>query len=247
MTILVMSLPSSIVPAYAQLCNNPITIISLVGDKDALGTGTLPGNNLPPGPFDNRSPAEMAATDGSENTDVVNGQFGRTGDFDYFHTFSIPGGFTISSVDLEFGLGGMQSNDNDPNTKTLGEDGLFVDGVLIPDAFEMVSHTAFTYTLEPVSLTPADFVEFLDGAATIRIETNSFGGTNVAGGNDSPVFFDYSEITIIGCSGAVGGEILPINSMALMLAGVQSISMWMIPVVVAGAGIGVFVTMRSRK
>jgi len=45
----------------------------------------------------------------------------------------------------------------------------------------------------------------------------------------------------------VGGEILPINSMALMLAGVQSISMWMIPVVLAGAGIGVFVTMRSRK
>ena len=43
---------------------------------------------------------------------------------------------------------------------------------------------------------------------------------------------------------AVGGEILPINSMALMLAGVQSISMRMIPVVLAGAGIGVFVIKR---
>ncbi len=45
----------------------------------------------------------------------------------------------------------------------------------------------------------------------------------------------------------IGGELLPINTTALLLAGVQSISMWMIPVVVAGAGIGVFVTMRSRK
>jgi len=45
----------------------------------------------------------------------------------------------------------------------------------------------------------------------------------------------------------IGGEIIPINTTALLLAGVQSISMWMIPVVIAGAGIGVFVTMRSRK
>ncbi len=44
----------------------------------------------------------------------------------------------------------------------------------------------------------------------------------------------------------VGGEILPINSMALMLAGMQSISMWMIPVVLAGAGIGVFVIKRRN-
>ncbi len=46
---------------------------------------------------------------------------------------------------------------------------------------------------------------------------------------------------------AIGGEIIPINTTALLLAGVQSVSMWMIPVVVAGAGIGMFVIMRSRK
>jgi len=45
----------------------------------------------------------------------------------------------------------------------------------------------------------------------------------------------------------VGGEILPINTTALLLAGAQSISMWMIPVVISGAGIGMFVIMRSRK
>ncbi len=43
---------------------------------------------------------------------------------------------------------------------------------------------------------------------------------------------------------AVGGNYIPINTSALLLAGVQSISMWMIPVVIAGIGIGVFVIKR---
>jgi hypothetical protein len=46
---------------------------------------------------------------------------------------------------------------------------------------------------------------------------------------------------------AIGGEIIPIDQTALLLAGVQSVSMWMIPVVISGAGIGVFVIMRTRK
>ena len=45
---------------------------------------------------------------------------------------------------------------------------------------------------------------------------------------------------------AIGGEILPIDTTALLLAGVQSISMWMIPVVAAGIGIGVFVIKRRK-
>jgi len=45
----------------------------------------------------------------------------------------------------------------------------------------------------------------------------------------------------------IGGELIPLDTTALLLAGAQSISMWMIPVVISGAGIGVFVIMRSRK
>ena len=44
----------------------------------------------------------------------------------------------------------------------------------------------------------------------------------------------------------IGGTFVPIDSTALLLAGVQSISMWMIPVVVAGIGIGVFVIKRRK-
>jgi len=44
----------------------------------------------------------------------------------------------------------------------------------------------------------------------------------------------------------IGGTYVPIDQSALLLAGVQSISMWMIPVVIAGIGIGVFVVKRRN-
>jgi len=44
----------------------------------------------------------------------------------------------------------------------------------------------------------------------------------------------------------VGGFNVPIDTTALLLAGAQSISMWMIPVVVAGVAIGVFVIKRRK-
>jgi hypothetical protein len=42
----------------------------------------------------------------------------------------------------------------------------------------------------------------------------------------------------------IGGELLSLDNSALLLAGVQSVSMWMIPVVVSGAGIGIFMIKR---
>jgi len=44
----------------------------------------------------------------------------------------------------------------------------------------------------------------------------------------------------------IGGTLIPIDTTALLLAGVQGISMWMIPVVVAGVGIGIFVIKRRK-
>ena len=44
----------------------------------------------------------------------------------------------------------------------------------------------------------------------------------------------------------IGGFNVPIDTSALLLAGVQSISMWMIPVILAGIGIGLFVIKRRK-
>ena len=45
---------------------------------------------------------------------------------------------------------------------------------------------------------------------------------------------------------AIGGISIPIDTSALLLAGVSSISMWMIPVVIAGVGIAIFVIKRRK-
>jgi len=44
----------------------------------------------------------------------------------------------------------------------------------------------------------------------------------------------------------IGGTFVPIDQSALLLAGVQSVSMWMIPVILAGIGIGVFMIKRKK-
>ena len=46
---------------------------------------------------------------------------------------------------------------------------------------------------------------------------------------------------------AVGGTFVPIDQSALLLAGVQSVSMWMIPVVLSAAGIGVGIYLVKRR
>ena len=53
-------------------------------------------------------------------------------------------------------------------------------------------------------------------------------------------------VTKIGDDIVIGGINIPIDQSALLLAGAQSISMWMIPVVVAGIGIGIFVIKRRK-
>jgi len=50
------------------------------------------------------------------------------------------------------------------------------------------------------------------------------------------------------CGGAlpVGGTSIPIDQSALLLAGAQSVSMWMIPVLIAGIGVAIFVIKRRN-
>ena len=68
---------------------------------------------------------------------------------------------------------------------------------------------------------------------------------------DSNIGFDtfrfFVPDPINGPDVPIGGTYIPIDQSALLLAGVQSVSMWMIPVVVAGIGIGVFVIKRKKN
>jgi hypothetical protein len=171
-------------------------IVSTVGDVDALGTATLPGGALPNGPFDNRSAAEMLATDGSEHTDQATQSFGYPRDVTFTHTYTLgPGMFAIGAV-LELGIGGLQSNDTDPETFSLGEDALFFNGWWVPEAFAGVNQSARGYGILSINLPIVyAFMLNLDTTATFTVDLNS----NAGGGPSSrvePVFYDYSRLIV---------------------------------------------------
>ena len=63
----------------------------------------------------------------------------------------------------------------------------------------------------------------------------------------NPLMYWIDDISLTTQTAApIGGTFVPIDTTALLLASVQSISMWMIPVVVAGIVIGVFVIKRRK-
>ena len=124
---------------------NAAPILSVVGDRDALGTGISAGGELPAGPFDNRSATEAAATDGSQNTDRATGESGLTLDNTFMHVWAVPTGMQLAGAVLELGIGGMESNDTDPLTSLLGEDALFVNGTLVTGAFAGVNQAPREY------------------------------------------------------------------------------------------------------
>jgi len=104
----------------------------------------------------------------------------------------------------------------------------------------------WSWTLrEPVGPTDGKIAYVSNGLFAAQSETNWLVTTNDGFGAYNAALLNFA----FSCSddGApVGGFNVPINTSALLLAGVQSISMWMIPVVVAGIGIGVFVIKRRN-
>ena len=71
--------------------------------------------------------------------------------------------------------------------------------------------------------------------------TGALLNANFVTGLSDPRFIAFDTLQI-----PIGGTYIPIDQTALLLAGVQSISMWMIPVILAGIGIGVFVVIRRK-
>jgi hypothetical protein len=181
----------------AAIFANAAVIVSMVGDEDALGTGTPIGGMLPLGPFDNRSAAEMAATDGAQNTDVATNPAGggSVADNTYIHTFTIPAGLSIGSAIVEFGLGGMQSNDSNPATSGIGEDALRVDGVLVPEAFAGVDQGPFGYGIVQIALPSSVLALLGDGQVSLFIDLNGNAGLGPSS-RAEPVYYDFSRLTI---------------------------------------------------
>lgn len=178
-------------------------VISFVGDPDGLGFG-IPDNGTVPvtGLFDNRSSSEMTATDGSQNTDHANIENTLESGVlidnqDQVHIFPMPASATIESATIVLGIGGLQSNDNDPSTQNLFEDELLLDGMIVEEAFEALVQGSVDFDANyTIDLSPDHFSALMDGTATIRIDTNAL-AAGVPFLDSEPVYLDYSQIIIV--------------------------------------------------
>ena len=94
----------------------------------------------------------------------------------------------------------------------------------------------------PVTQSPSlEFVGFQ--SEQIDIETVIIQGDGTTGFD---FVFDNFAFGGKGCEIVVGGELLPIDSTALMLAGLQSSAIWMLPVLAGAAGLG-FAAFKLRR
>jgi len=91
-------------------------------------------------------------------------------------------------------------------------------------------------TVDWLASTPGDYVRVLT--------LFSQGGVEICDGIDNDGDGEIDEG--LNCDQVIGGEIIPIESTSLILAGAQSFS-WMIPVVLSVLGIGLFVVSRKSK
>jgi len=102
--------------------------------------------------------------------------------------------------------------------------------------------TGMTYSTAEGLFLVSDLGAFFYSITAAGVET--FRGVTLNAGGSATVYkglaFNVDPVAV------VGGTYIPIDTASLLLAGAQSISLWMIPVVIAGIVIGVFVIKRRN-
>ena len=159
------------------------------------------------------------------------------GDFDDFHAWRISGADGTSSltITLECGNSGNADMSLDPllgvqsPTMFKGDDDSFTDCDEFPSSIVIYAQDEVANGCWVTASSSAG--DNLFGPYTLTLD--------LAGpGNITPL----GEVTSLNdeCPTQVAGELLPIDSSALMIAGLTSMSVWMIPTVLGLAGAGVY-------
>jgi len=156
------------------------------------------------------------------------------------HTFDDP---TVTSGDL-FGSS-VSISGNNVLVGTPGDD---TNGGAVGQAHLFDATTgALCQTFDDPTVTSADFF-----GSSVSISGNNVlvgapgDDTNGFAVGQAHLFDEICNGDDGGISPVVGGEIIPIDSTALLLAGAQTFS-WMIPVIVSAVGIGLFVVSRKSE
>jgi len=155
-----------------------------LGDRDGLGFGLVPGQQVPFTPFDNRGPGDPAFTD-----------FGVSGETNAWFSFIYtPILGTINSANLEFGLMGIEDERND-SAQPDWDDRLFLDNVEIPGAFDTAYTGVLTYGIVYQGIPSNLFGLLADGTANFFFDGWPYGTSPTVRRGDQ-VSFDYVTMTI---------------------------------------------------
>lgn len=122
------------------------------------------------------------------------------------------------TYELEFDLAGNQRNGASE----------FVDvsiGEIFTEQFSLNQNDPFTTFTRQVSL---------ETSSNTSITFSGFGGDNIG------LLLDNVKFTELECSTPVAGELLSVNTSALMIAGLTGSAVWMIPAVAGLAGAGIY-------
>lgn len=179
-------------------------------------------------------------------------------------TLTLTGLPSHSSIDLKFLLAIIDSWDGTGCSAGPDEFSVKVDGSLIfskvfensncgtqsyspPAGVELARHVQLgfnggnTFHLDSaynMGLDPS-FQGIPHTSTTLTIEWFS-GGAVWQGGTDESWAIENVEVDLLGVEPVVGGELLPIYNTALMLAGIQSSAIWMLPALAGIAGAGAY-------
>ncbi len=139
------------------------------------------------------------------------------------------------------GLGGTQLGITQTHTGLPGVGNTALVHFDFPDTISLMPGNLYTFTMTLNDQN--DFAKIStthDGGTNQYPDGISFRNTNLD--SDDYIFTTFFEESVQ----FVGGELIPIESTSLILAGAQSFS-WMIPVLLSGIGIGLFAVSRKSE
>lgn len=168
------------------------SVFHQIGDNDGFGFGIADNGSIPSPVFDNRSVAEMAASDGSQFTD--NDNLYNTGDPTFTHFFNTNLFSNITSATFTIDVQGLQ-----PNAFGQGSlpSYLYLDGNQVP-GFELIDLGA---TGSMVMTFNVNTAWLADGQLNVFLDINDAGDVPI--GSADLVAVDFTRLDVEGDAAVV--------------------------------------------
>ncbi len=152
---------------------------------------------------------------------------------------------TITKIIDNSGDGGGNTFDNPGEIATDSLGNVFVTGLDSDNVFKINTPGTCSTDVTPCTITV--IIDMTGDGGGNMLDRPTDVATDLAGNVFVVALFSDNAFKLEPEEIVVGGEFSPIDSTALVLAGLQTSAIWMIPVVLSGIGIGLFVVSRKSE